>query len=565
MRAFRSRCKVYFTQYPEFDKSKLAARFPLVHAFGANMRVNLICVVILGILSLLLILTSFGQAGSSGVLQSPNGGPDTSGFAHPVKERAIDPVAYIPSPKPMACTRFCVIANLTVGNGPTGLAYDSSTDRLYVANFNSNNVSIINTKTNTVAGSVSVGSLPWGARYDRVNNEIYVTNNNLTGQSTVSVISGSTVLATVPVGDGSQEMTQTPNGYVYVSNTLTSNVSVINGSTNTVQATISGGGLDWPVGEAYDSQNGNIYVANYASGTSGTVTVIHGTSANGTIDHLGSDPQGVTYDPVNGYVYVTNEYSGNVSVINATSDSVIASVATGGLPWGITCDLKTGEVFVANVNTASQNQVTVISGTTVSSTFTLATSGLGKSGAEGDNVLYNVANGDLYATVYSTGRLYVVSTVQPQYTIHVDQRGLPTGKEWWLNLTTGQAFHTVKSTISFSEPNGTYKFTVATTDKEYRARAGSLSVNGGNVTKRVAFSLVTFKVTFTETGLPSGTKWWVNLTNGQDFGSNRTSIGFVEGNGTYSFSLASANGTYSASGGTFTVAGTSVTIKVHFT
>jgi len=48
-------------------------------------------------------------------------------------------------------------------------------------------------------------------------------------------------------------------------------VSVINGATNTVIATIPVG--TWPVGVAYDPSNGYIYVTNFDSGT---VSVING-------------------------------------------------------------------------------------------------------------------------------------------------------------------------------------------------------------------------------------------------------------------------------------------------
>ena len=60
-----------------------------------------------------------------------------------------------------------------------------------------NNLSIIDTATNLVVGSVGVGSNPTAVAFDPANNEVYVTN--LFG-GTVSAVSGSSVSATIPVG-----------------------------------------------------------------------------------------------------------------------------------------------------------------------------------------------------------------------------------------------------------------------------------------------------------------------------------------------------------------------------
>ena len=43
-----------------------------------------------------------------------------------------------------------VNATIPVGNGPTGVAYDSDDGRVYVANSGSNSVAVIDTRTNTV-------------------------------------------------------------------------------------------------------------------------------------------------------------------------------------------------------------------------------------------------------------------------------------------------------------------------------------------------------------------------------------------------------------------------------
>ena len=51
-----------------------------------------------------------------------------------------------------------VVGTITMGSSPVGLAYDSSNGNVYVSNYGSNNVSIINGTTNKVIGKISVGS-----------------------------------------------------------------------------------------------------------------------------------------------------------------------------------------------------------------------------------------------------------------------------------------------------------------------------------------------------------------------------------------------------------------------
>lgn len=83
-------------------------------------------------------------------------------------------------------------ATITVGTDPFGLAYDSFDNRIYVANFISGTVSIIDCTTNTViAGStVTVGSTPRDMAYNSTNNSIYVTNAAI-ASTTISVIASS--------------------------------------------------------------------------------------------------------------------------------------------------------------------------------------------------------------------------------------------------------------------------------------------------------------------------------------------------------------------------------------
>jgi len=80
-----------------------------------------------------------------------------------------------------------VIANITVGTKPAGVAYDPSNGYIYVADSSLYTVSVIN--GTTVIANITVGPIPVGVAYDPSNGYIYVANS---GSNTVSVINGTT-------------------------------------------------------------------------------------------------------------------------------------------------------------------------------------------------------------------------------------------------------------------------------------------------------------------------------------------------------------------------------------
>ncbi|MEM3860518.1 MAG: hypothetical protein QW478_14175, partial [Candidatus Micrarchaeaceae archaeon] len=79
-------------------------------------------------------------------------------------------------------------------------------------------------------------------------------------------------------------------------------------------------------------------------------------------------------------------------------------------------------------------------------------------------------------------------------------------------------------------------------------------------------SITLYTVVFTETGLSSGTAWYVNVTNGNSYLSTTNSLSFLEINGTYSYTIATGNKIYSPSpsSGNFTVNGASVSESITF-
>ena len=112
---------------------------------------------------------------------------------------------------------------ITVGTNPIDSCFDGT--YVYVANYGSNSVSVIDTSTHTVYTTVTVGTGPIGLCFDGT--YVYVANN---GSNNVSVIATSThtVYTTVTVGTGPIDSCF-DGTYVYVANYTSNNISILVG------------------------------------------------------------------------------------------------------------------------------------------------------------------------------------------------------------------------------------------------------------------------------------------------------------------------------------------------
>jgi thermopsin len=145
------------------------------------------------------------------------------------------------------------------------------------------------------------------------------------------------------------------------------------------------------------------------------------------------------------------------------------------------------------------------------------------------------------------------------YAVTFQESGLPSGTLWYLNVTGGAMYRSTTTVINVTQPNGTFSYALASSTSEYApdSRTGSVTVRGAAFTQDAGFAQVTFPITMSETGLSTGTEWWVNLTNGQSFSSTGNSIAFREPNGTYEYT-ASSPGRLAVTGD-LTVQGTPLT------
>jgi hypothetical protein len=161
------------------------------------------------------------------------------------------------------------------------------------------------------------------------------------------------------------------------------------------------------------------------------------------------------------------------------------------------------------------------------------------------------------------------SAVNATYQSEFTESGLPSGTPWYVNITgmpgsgpiTGDSF-------SVAASNGTYNYTVATSNNIYRSTdiSGTFTINGTQSSVTVKFVPVKYKVTFTETGMPSGTAWYVNIT-GQNSSEKLVSSSYSVNltNGSYAYEISYPSYISKDYSGMLTVNGSSVPLVIPFT
>ena len=194
----------------------------------------------------------------------------------------------------------------------------------YVANQFSNNVSVVNTKTNKVVITIPVGAHPTGVSANPDGSRVYVTNNT---DGTVSVINTVTnkVTTTIPVGGGPYGICVSPDGsHVYVANYNSASVSVIDAASNNVTATIPVGSYSY--GIAVSPDGSRVYSASSYDNTLSEINTATN-MVEATIP-VGPHPYGVIVNADGTRVYVSSAYSNTITVVN-TTDNTIATTITG--------------------------------------------------------------------------------------------------------------------------------------------------------------------------------------------------------------------------------------------
>jgi YVTN family beta-propeller protein len=268
-----------------------------------------------------------------------------------------------------------VIGSIPAGKRPRGLALSPDGRTLFVAVSGSpkagpgvdesklpppdraaDGVAVIDLATHRYSRTLPGGQDPESFAISKDGRTLYVSNEDAASVSVVDVQS-SRVIATVPVGGEPEGVTLHPDGRsVYVTSEADHGVDVIDTERNTVIARIPTGNR--PRSTVFTADGAKGYVT---AELGGAVTLVdakaHKPLRSIAIPGEGAKPMGTAISPDGRRVYVTNGRGGTLSVIDVATDSVVATVKVGTRPWGVGVTPDGKKIYTAN---GPSNDVSVI-------------------------------------------------------------------------------------------------------------------------------------------------------------------------------------------------------------
>ena len=239
-----------------------------------------------------------------------------------------------------------------VGSEPVSVAINSDTNRIYVTNSGSGNVSVIDGNTDEVVATVPVGDLPYTITVNRASNKIYVSR---TFSDVTVIIDGTTnVPTTVKAGVGDAVAAESLDNSTYMTSFESPRVVVFEGPDHRTSIIETPNHM-WAMA-------GNLTAKKLYAVSEGAskVTIIDGNSHTAKEVRAGDIPCAVAVDESSGKAYVPNFRSGDISVIDGATDEVVASVKVGPKPQAIAVDSSNHKVYVASMH---DRAVTVVDGT----------------------------------------------------------------------------------------------------------------------------------------------------------------------------------------------------------
>lgn len=220
----------------------------------------------------------------------------------------------------------------------------------------------------TILDTIVVEDMPLSAVYVPTNGYLYVNNSDSSSVSVIDIITNS-VITTINVGLNNDGLIQynPDNGDIYVPNRNSNTVSVIDTVTNTVITTISTGHLGYGslyvtgVNKLYITDNLSVFLRVIDTTTNSVLGSVTLTAAASI-----SSRNSLTYDTINGYIYVAISNFDVVDVVDPVTDTVVLSIPVGNSPRLILYSSINNYVYVVNYLDSTVSKIDTTTNTVVS-------------------------------------------------------------------------------------------------------------------------------------------------------------------------------------------------------
>lgn len=211
-----------------------------------------------------------------------------------------------------------------------------------------------------------------------------------------------------------------------------------------------------------------------------------------------------------------------------------------------------------------------------SSTFEIAQTrsyyeSIDQTGEDAQNLAWTAgAPGSWTLGVSPGSALQGVLSYQPalQYRANFTVLGLPAGTLWYINISDGGTYSSTNATISIPLPSGTFAYNVSVASPFWEpfVKNGTITIAGSSQRIDVAVQHLPWAAMFSQTGLPSGIVWSVELGGGRSVSTLFSNLTIQLANGSYPYRVNSSDSGWAPvpAAGVLVVAGAPTTLPVAF-
>ncbi|SHM27158.1 protein kinase domain-containing protein [Cryptosporangium aurantiacum] len=286
--------------------------------------------------------------------------PGTSPGAAP---SATGPASSPPPSNPASIGKPSIVGTVQVGNGPQGLVFAPDGRRVYVANSDARNVSVIDTEDRRVVATIATRDQPQYLAMSPKGDRLYVSTHNAEGGGNAVVVVDTakrSVVTRIPIEDEGEDahpyaLAVSPDGVLlYVPDHDRNLVLVIDTTINQMVMRLAV--QPAPHWVAFSPDGGNTaYLANHESNLL-TVVDTRNTAITATIP-VGKSPHSVAVTPDGTRAFTANYDVNTSSVVDLEKRRTVGTVPVGGNPRCVTISADGRHAYFA---ATSDDTITVV-------------------------------------------------------------------------------------------------------------------------------------------------------------------------------------------------------------
>lgn len=237
--------------------------------------------------------------------------------------------------------------SVSVGSFPRDIDFDPLLNNLYVPNYESGTISVIDATNMIIKDTISINennSNPTRLAVDKNQHLVYVTDK-ISG--TLSIIDGidGKVISTIKIGESLWDIAiNEKSNKLYISDLIENKIIVIDKNNFKIIKSIFVNSSPWSI--AINENTNKVYVA---SGTSEAINVIDGETDSLIYEiNPGVKPWGLSINEKSKVLYVSSWDSDQITVIDIQTDQIIYEIPIISGAWQMTTNQNNGITIISN-------------------------------------------------------------------------------------------------------------------------------------------------------------------------------------------------------------------------